>query len=159
MPCKDLVPAWLDLIGIVDVSSRRVGGVIVGEKMACIPTVFQYKWPPDISNDVVSFDSPHGTLTNFDLEMAGLLLLWLCVEAIGDGAMHRHIAVFSNNSPTVSWATRMAAWHSHVAAHLIRALALQMKISQACLLTPLHIPGKHNAIADIPLRSFGSIPV
>ena len=71
---------------------------------------------------------------------------------------HRHVFAFSDNSPTVSWATRMVARHSRVVAHLIRVLALRMKIAQVCPLTPLHIPGKQNAIANVPSRSFSSNP-
>jgi hypothetical protein len=46
-----------------------------------------------------------------------------------------------------------------VAEHLVQALAMLLKIQWACPLTPMHIEGKHNAIADIPLRSFGSNPL
>ena len=73
--CKDLVAAWPDYIGIVDASSHGVGGVILGELSCVPPTVFRLQWPPDISNALVSFDNPKGSITNSDLEMAGLLLL------------------------------------------------------------------------------------
>ena len=59
-----------------------VGGVIIGENEACIPTVFRYQWPDDIMQDVVSEVNPTGRLTNSDLEMAGLLLLWLIMEEV-----------------------------------------------------------------------------
>jgi hypothetical protein len=32
------------------------------------------------------------------------------------------------------------------------------KTNQTCLLTPMHIPGHQNAIADVPSRSFGCHP-
>jgi hypothetical protein len=34
--------------------------------------------------------------------MAGLLFLWLCVEATAPELAHKHIALFSDNLPTVS---------------------------------------------------------
>jgi hypothetical protein len=90
--------------------------------------------------------------------MAGLLLLFLVMEEVcsfGDGT---HIALFSDNSPTVSWVKQMAAKGSLVADQLLRALALRMKLRKVSPLTTLHIEGKKNAMTDIPSRSFGSEP-
>lgn len=67
-----------------------------------------------------------------------------------------HIALFSDNSPTVSWVRRMAARGSLVADQLLRALTLRLKQKHVCPLTPLHIAGYLNAMTDIPSRSFGS---
>ena len=115
--CKDLVAGWPDYIGIVDASSHGVGGVVIGELASLPPTVFRLKWPDDISSDLVSYDNPSGKINNSDLEMAGLLLLWLCIEGVAPDLAHKHIALFSDNSPTVSWVTKMASknrgsWHS-----------------------------------------------
>jgi hypothetical protein len=70
----------------------------------------------------------------------------------------QHIALFSDNSPTVHWVRRMAAKGSLVADQLLRALSLRMKLRQVSPLTTLHIEGKKNAMTDIPSRSFGSEP-
>ncbi len=51
--------------------------------------------------DLVLFKNPKVKINNSDLEMAGLLFLWLCVKAIAPDIAHKHIALFSNNSPTV----------------------------------------------------------
>jgi hypothetical protein len=45
-----------------------------------------------------------------------------------------------------------------VSAHLIRALALQLKLNRTCPITLLHIAGEENSMTDIPSRSFGSKP-
>ena len=156
--CKDLVSGWPDYIGIVDASSHGVGGVILGELSDLPPTVFRLQWPEDISTDLVSFENPSGKINNSDLEMAGLLLLWLCLEGTAPDLAHKHVALFSDNSPTVSWVTKMASRKSRVAAQLVRALALRLNISRSCPLTPVHIPGVENALTDIPSRSFGSVP-
>jgi hypothetical protein len=158
MQCKDLVAAWPDYIGIVDASSHGIGGVILGELSCVPPTVFRLQWPPDISNALVSFDNPRGSITNSDLEMAGLLLLWLCLEGVAPNLAHKHVALFSDNSPSVSWVTKMASKKSRVAAQLVRALALRLNVKQSCPITPIHIPGIKNALTDIPSRSFGSVP-
>jgi hypothetical protein len=68
------------------------------------------------------------------------------------------MTLFSDNSPTVSWVNRLASRWSLVAEHLVQALALCLKIMHACPLTPMHIEGKQNAIADVPSWSFGNNP-
>jgi hypothetical protein len=155
--CKDLVAGWPDYIGIVDASSHGMGGVILGELSPVPPTVFCLQWPADITNDLVTFENPRGWITNSDLEMAGLLLLWLCLEGVAPDLAHKHIALLGDNSPSVSWVTKMASKKSRAAAQLVRSLALRINIKQSCPLTPVHIPGVKNALMDIPSRSFGSV--
>jgi hypothetical protein len=41
--CRELVSGWPDYVGIVDASSHRVGGVVIGERTPCLPTVFYWK--------------------------------------------------------------------------------------------------------------------
>jgi hypothetical protein len=133
------------------------GGVVVGELLELPPTVFCLQWPAEISEDLVSFNNPGGKINNCNLEMVGLLLLWLCLEAIAPHLAHKHMALFSDNSPTVSWVNKMASQKSRIAAQLICALALCLNIKQTCPLTPVHIPSIKNALTDIPSRSFGSV--
>ena len=154
--CTELVAGWPDFVGVKDASSLGVGGVIIGEKEECVPTVFRAEWPDDIKAEINSKDNPNGKLTNSDLEMAGLLLLWLIMEDVCEIKSGTHVALFSDNQPTVSWVQRMASKSSEVAEQLVRALALRLKSSGASPLTPLHICGIHNAMTDIPSRSFGS---
>jgi hypothetical protein len=154
--CKCLVPAWPDYIGLTDASGHGLGGVIVGENAAVPPTVFRLQWPPDITNNIVSDTNPNGTITNSDLEMAGLLMLWLVMEDVCGSLQNAHVALFSDNSPTVHWVQRMAAKHSAIAMQLVRALALHLQLQRASPLTSLHIAGVDNSLTDIPSRSFGS---
>lgn len=156
--CYELVADWPDFVGVKDASKHGVGGFIVGEAQACTPTVFRMEWPEDIKADIISSTNPSGRLTNSDLEMAGLLLLWLIMEDVCGVAPGCHVALFSDNSPTVGWVTRMAAKRSLVAAQLLRALALRLKTKGASPLTPFHVAGCENAMADIPSRSWGSEP-
>ena len=154
--CTELVMGWPDFVGVKDASGHGVGGVIIGEGRQCVPTVFRFEWPQDIKDDLVSKANPTGRITNSDLEMAGLLMLWLVMEDVCDIRSGSHVALFSDNQPTVHWVQRMAAKNSLVAAQLVRALALRLKKSGASPLTPLHIAGVQNAMTDIPSRSFGS---
>ena len=156
--CTALVQSWPDYIGITDASSFGAGGVVIGENKAVAPTVFRVQWPTDVTNDIVSFTNPSGRITNSDIEMAGLLLLWLTIEGVCPDLVDAHVALFSDNSPTVSWVDRLATRSSPVALQLLRALALRLQMERASPLTSLHIPGKQNSITDIPSRSFGSDP-
>jgi hypothetical protein len=108
-----------------------------------------------ITASVVSDKNKGGTLTNLDLEMAGLLLLWLMIEHACSCLVEKRVALFSDNSPTVSWVQLMAC---QIAEQLIRVLALQINTQRSCPLTTLHITGDQNTMTDIPLRSFGAEP-
>ncbi len=70
----------------------------------------------------------------------------------------KRVALFSDNSPTVSWVQCMASCSSLVAKQLIRVLTLRFNLQKVCPITTLHIVGDQNAMTDIPLRSFGSKP-
>lgn len=158
-PCRELIVGPPGYVGIKDASIDGAGGIVVGDHKACVPTVFRLEWPQDIKEEVWKTNAGnHGNLTNSDLECAGLLLLWLVMEAVCPFVSGDHVALFSDNSPTVSWVQRMAARGSLVAGQLLRALALRMKTKHVSPLTPLHIAGKKNALTDVPSRSFGSNP-
>jgi hypothetical protein len=133
-------------------------GVILGELSACRPTVFRLQWPPDITESIISDKNKGRTLTNSDLEMAGLLLLWLMIKHACSCLVEKRVALFSNNSPTVSWVQHMACRSSLIAEQLIRVLALRINSQRSCPLTTLHIVGDQNTMTDIPSRLFGSKP-
>jgi hypothetical protein len=156
--CRELICGWPDFVGIVDASSYGVGGVIFGEMSPCTPTIFRWQWPDDIRTSIITINNPNGTITNNDLELAGLLMLWLAMEEVCSPLREKRVTLFNDNSPTIGWVTRLASRRSLVAEHLIQALALRSKLQRAYPLTPIHIEGKRNAISDILSRSFGSTP-
>ena len=120
--CSNLITAWPDYVGIKDASKQGVGGIIIGENKAVAPTVFRLEWPDDIKQDIVSQSNPNGSISNSDLEMAGLILLWLVMEEVCPQLNGAHVALFSDNSPTVHWVERLASCHSVIAMQLLRAL-------------------------------------
>jgi hypothetical protein len=133
--CRDLVVGWPDYVGIVDASSHDVGGIVIGEHSGIPPTVFCLEWLKDIAANSVSSFNSQGSITNSDLEMAGLLLLWLCIEAIVRDIAHKHVALLSDNLPTISWVEKMASKKSQIAAKLVGALALCLNMTKTCPLT------------------------
>ena len=154
--CRELTSGWPDFVGIVDASSHGVGGVVFGEGSKCIPTVFRWQWPEDITNDVKSLTNPKGRITNSDLEMAGMLLAWIVIEEVGGDLKEKSISLLGDNTPSISWIDKLASRQSRVAEQLVQALAIRMKANKACPLITTHIAGKKNQIADVPSRSFGS---
>ncbi len=99
-----------------------------------------------------------GRITNSDLEMAGLVLLWLTMEEVCGPLEEKRLTLLNDNSLTIGWVTKLASKRSTVSEHLVQALALCAKIQKACPFTPIHIAGKCIAIADIPSQSFGNTP-
>jgi hypothetical protein len=70
-----------------------------------------------VTASVRSFSNPTGTITNSDLEMAGVLILWLVMEAVCQPLQEKRVALFSDNSPAVGWTKRLASRKSLVAEH------------------------------------------
>ncbi len=134
----------MDYIGVCDASSHGVGDVIFGKNEACLPTVFRWEWSQDVKDLY-----PLKTITNSDLEMAGLLSLWLVMETVCDDLRKKSVAFFNSNFPSVGWVCCLAMCKSLVSVHLICALALQLKLKGTCPITPLHIAGKENLMMDI----------
>jgi hypothetical protein len=124
--CRELVCGWPDYVGICYASLFGVGGVIVGKNRECTPIVFRLQWPPDITSNVKSASNLKRMITNSDLETAGLLLLLLVMEDVVCNLKEANVALFSDNTSTVSWVTRLESRHSTVAAQLIAALALHL---------------------------------
>ena len=88
--------------------------------------------------------------------MAGLLMIWLVMEEVCSKLRASHVALFSDNSPTIGWVKCLAVRGSLVSMQLVRALTLRLKKAGASPLTPLHISWEENSMTDIPSRSFGS---
>ena len=86
----------------------------MGKEKACIPTVFHLAWPEDINELFYK-----GDITNSDLEMAGLTMLWLVMEEVYPKLRADYVALFSDNSPTIGLVKRLAARVSLVAMQLV----------------------------------------
>jgi hypothetical protein len=156
--CQELEAGWTYFVGVVDASSHGVSGVIIGKLSKCPPTVFRLQWPLDITMSVSTKLNPTGTLTNSDLELAGLVILWIMMEHVCTNLAEKFVALFSNISPSVGWVQHMAVRSSLVIEQLIRVLALHFNIQRICPITTLHICGDQNSMNDTPSHLFGSKP-
>ena len=86
----------------------------MGEEKSCIPIVCCLVWTEDIKE---LFHK--GDIKNSDLEMAGLLMLWLVMDEVFPKLQAAHIALLSDNSPTIGWVKCLAARGSLVAMQLV----------------------------------------
>jgi hypothetical protein len=149
---------WLDFVGVVNASSHSVGGIIIGKLLECPAKVFWQQWPLDITTNVKPKSNPKGMITNLDLELAGLVILWLMMGHVCGSLTEKRVTLFSNNSPTVSWVQFMACRSSLVAEQLVQVLGLRFTIQKVCPITMLHIAGDQNLMTYIPSHLFGSKP-
>jgi len=102
---------------------------------------------------VVSEDTPHGRLTNSDLELAAeVLAVGIALDRITN-TKHVPLGTLCDNTPTVSWINKMASKSkSSTAGRLLRGLAFMLYCAHAGHLTTVHVPGVDNAMADIASR-------
>ena len=140
-PCIKLVQDWPDFVGVMDASMHGVYGEIIGENIECIPTAFCVPWPNEIKQCKIGPQHPNGHLTNSDLKIAWLLMLWLVIKNIYIIRSGNHVALFSDNNLTVHCVKYLASWHS---------------IAASMHLTPRHIAGTYNSVTDVPSCLFGS---
>ena len=147
---KELMPASPDYVGLVDASGEGVGGVWLSGNKRIPATVWRLEWPDEIKKAL-----KNATLTINDLEMAGNLLAWLVLEGMGVEIKHCHVALLNDNKSAVSWILSWAAHSKGPAGNLIMALALRQRMRRASPLTPAHLAGELNTMADVASRSFG----
>jgi hypothetical protein len=86
-------------VGVVNALGHGAGSVIFGKLSTCTPTVFKCQWLNYIKASIKTYDNPNGTVSNSDLEMAGLVSLWLAMEGVCGGLQEKHVTLFSKNNP------------------------------------------------------------
>ena len=118
----------------------------------CGPLLWRARFPSDIVQSLVSFDNPHGSITNSDLELAAAV-------AQNDIAVHhfdvreRTIASGSDNTPTVAWQHKGSTTTTSAPAYLLRLQALHQRFHRYNSQS-FYIPGVVNTMADDASRLF-----
>ena len=116
--------------------ATELGGVVFGKLSACTPTIFQWQWPNNVCAQLISNENPKGTITTSNLEMVGLLLLWLTMEGVCGPLQEKRVSMFGDNSQSIGWVKRLAFKRSLVAEHLVPCTATK---NSTCL-SPDHNP-------------------
>jgi len=124
---KLLVSEFPNIIKYTDACKLGAGGVFTPGMDPFQHWVWQYEWPPDIQQELVSATNRTGRLTINNLELAGLVLGWLVLEYVSDYLRYKHIGLFCDNTLTVSWAYKGHTTMSLVAGRLLRLLAIRQR--------------------------------
>ena len=116
--------------------------------------VWAVLFPEEVRNRLVSDQNRQGDITNSDLELAGILLGWIVLEAIMPQIKHYQTGMFCDNTPTVAWENRLASKRSIKAGRLLQALALQQRLAQVPPLLTMSIAREKNYMVDLASRAF-----
>lgn len=143
-----------DYIQYTDACGLGAGGIIVSGNKTIHPIVWQFEWPEEIKKELITDKNPEGSLTINDLELAGIVLGWLVLELAIEKLTHTHVGSFCDNTSAVSWATKGHTARSIPAARLLRFLCLRQRVRGVSSLTPVHLAGIPNELADISSRAF-----
>ena len=144
----ELVPDHPIAVGPHDASGTGMGGVWLPAttNSHVAPTLWRAKFPLVIQASLVSVDNPHGTVTNSDLELAGLLAQQdIIAQAVN--CQGRTISVLGDNIPMVVWHHKHSTTTTGPAAYLLRLNSIHQRhfryVSKAD-----YIPGQANQMAD-----------
>ena len=147
-PIRLLIPQPPHFLQYTDACFLGCGG-ITSPGLAPLPhVVWQFAWPPDIRKLIES------SLSINDLELAGIVMGWLVLEALQKDLQFKHVGMFSDNSASVAWTNKGCSTSSLPAARLLRFLSLRQRTRQTSSLISMHIEGANNAMADVSSRAF-----
>ena len=110
------------------------------------PIVWQTKLPAEITNRLVTYQNPHGSITNSDLELLATIV-HKDVLAHAFDIRERTIATGTDNTPALAWQGKGSTSTTGPAAYLLRLQALHQRYHRYCS-EHFYIPGSINAMAD-----------
>jgi hypothetical protein len=146
----EIVPTEPTHVGACDAARSGMGGVWVPPPQPTSattpPLVWREPFPLHIQADLVSFAHPTGSLTNSDLELAGVLCHQDVLAEVAD-CRERTLATLCDNTPAVAWIKKGSVSNNSSAAYLLRLLALHQR-HHRYLTEVSHIPGVLNSMAD-----------
>lgn len=153
---RELVPLAPAYIGASDASKAGMGGVWLPTSLAPTTDVAPMLWRQPFSREVqarmVSSQNPHGTVTNSDLELGGVIAQ-LDVLAQHQPVAYQGLYSGCDNTPAVSWHQRGSVSSTGATATLLRLHALLQRTYHTHA-TVLSVPGIDNGLADLCSRSF-----
>ena len=106
---------------------------------------------------MISDINPKGRLTNSDLELAAALLHYdvLCLNT---DMRSRSSEIFSDNTPTVAWCTKMEDNSSSpVAGRLLPGFAMLQRQELSAPVLLAHVAGNENKMADYASRLYNTL--
>ena len=148
----EIVPDHPVALGPHDASGLGMGGAWLPAttNSNITPLVWRAPFPQWVRDDLVSFQNPHGTITNSDLELAGLIvhhdILAQTVNVAG-----RTLAPLGDNTPTTAWSHKKSTTTTGPPAYLLRLNSIHQRHYRYNSYAS-YIPGPANGMADDPSR-------
>lgn len=141
----DVYPATL---GACDAAGQGMGGVhfVPDKDGTIIPILWRQRFPPWISNRLVSFSNPDGDVTNSDLELAGSVAQNDVLAQFAD-VTERTVHNSYDNTATMYWQRKGSTTTTGPPAYLLRLQSLHQRHFRYVPLQD-YIPGPANAMAD-----------
>jgi hypothetical protein len=124
-------------------ASTSPGGLAT---MGHAPVLWRQPFPLSIQQNLVSFTNPTGTVTNSDLELAGVIAHQDVVAQQFD-IRESTTATLCDNTPAVFWSRKGSTTTLKAPAYLLRLASLHQRFHRYCP-EYSHIPGVANKMAD-----------
>ena len=144
---QELVPTAPLAVRASDACRRGMGGVWLDGPAAAPPLVWRSGFSPQISDALITFENPRGTVSISDLELAAIVAQHTDVIAQARDVRERTLWVASDNRAAVSWSTKGSSTSLDARAYLLRLKALHQR-HHRYLARHHYIPGPVNAMAD-----------
>ena len=140
-------------IGSTDAAKAGMGGVwLPAPGQTYPPTVWRTPFPQSIQDSVVSTGNPTGTVTNSDLELAGVIAGQSVLTNTTD-VTDSSLGLLTDNTAAQSWHNKGSTTTEGPAAYLLRFAALHQR-QHRYQSHVRYIPGPANAMADDASRRF-----
>ena len=140
----EIVPQEPTLVGATDAAKAGMGGVYYDSDGT--PYVWRQPFPDKVQRRLVSADNRSGTITNSDLEQAGLLAQ-VTIMTEHHSVRYATISNGLDNTPAVGRMTKGAVTSDGPAAHLCNFACQHQRLHRYCPITHF-IPGVENVMAD-----------
>ena len=140
----EIVPQEPTLLGATDAAKVGMGGVFYD------PEGNAYLWrqpfSPELQDKLVTEDNPRGTVTNSDLEHAGLLAQ---VSLMADNRNVRYATLLNccDNTPAVSRVAKKTVVSEGPSAYLCHFACQHQRLHRYCHVAQ-YLPGEANVMAD-----------
>ena len=140
----EIIPQEPTLLGTTDAAKAGMGGVFYDSQGK--PYLWRFPFPEDIQRDLVSYDNPKGSITNSDLEQAGILAQ-TALMARHFNIRYATIANGADNTPAVCRMRKGAVTSDKAPAYLCDYASALQREHRYCSLN-FYLPGPDNVMAD-----------
>ena len=123
-----------------------MGGVWFGNNMTDHPTLWQQAFPSDITTSLVTYENPHGTISNSDLELAGHVAHNDVLPSMAN-IVSTTVSSCTDNTLALYWTKKGSTSTSVPSAYLLQLQALHQQ--HYCYHSrTAYIAGTANVMAD-----------